>query len=180
MLCVGEFYVIRLPRRMPQGIEAFAEFDRIGDELIAEWQRRKKNESPVSPFDSAMGYLKRESYRIIIHFIKIEETSFFERVVRRDGRALTSRVKLDENPFHFGLLALFNGDDVLTRQDRSVFSMQMLYAYRHCIPPKLLIGFSYQSGSKDDIRRKLAEHYVEDGFKCDYKKPLRDIVVSTD
>jgi len=167
--------MVYLPAKLSSGPGAYQEFDGIVDEMIMEWMRRKGAKEAMPPAESPAGYLKRECYRIIIHYLSKDRARFFEQVVRRDGRGLTSRVKLEENPFHFGMLALFTDDSVVSRQDRSTFAMQMLYAYHHAVPPKFLIGFIYQVGSKEEIRRKLAEGYVEPGFESDYKKQIADV-----
>lgn len=172
-----ENMMLPLPARIDSRTDSFREFDKVGNALIKEWLERKKLKGVLPPGESASGYLKRECYRIIIHYMAKGPASFFEQVVRRDGRALTSRVKLEENPFHYGLLALFDGEDVVSRQDRSTFASQMLYAYHHSVPPKFLIGFIYQAGSKDEIRRKLAKGEIEPGFESVYKANIRDVRV---
>lgn len=167
--------MINLPSKIGSSMSAFQDFDAVVRQLLDEWKQRKQNPEPASPAESAAGYLKRECYRIIIHYVTKGAAPFFEQVVRRDGRALTSRVKLEQNPFHFGMLALFSDDSVVSRQDRSTFAMQMLYAYRHSVHPKFLIGFIYQAGSKEDIRRKLAEGSIEPGFEDDFQDDITDV-----
>lgn len=169
---------IQLPAKIDKLKDSFSEFDAVSGALIKEWEARKNSSAVMPPAETAAGYLKRECYRIIIHYMTKGPASFFEWVVRRDGRALTSRVKLEENPFHFGLLALFNGEDVVSRQDRSTFASQMLYAYHHSVPPKFLIGFIYQAGSKEEIRRKLAEGVIEPGFESVYKANITDVRIA--
>ena len=163
---------IDLPARPGQGPNAMAEFNALSRGLIDEWQRRKGLRGQLTPAETANGYLKRESYRIIVHYVAQGRSRFFENVVRQDGRGLTARVKLEENPFHFGLLALFADDSVVSKQDRSLFSMQMLYAYRHGIPAEFLIGFIYQAGSKEEIKRKLSEGSIEPGFEKAFSKDI--------
>ena len=92
--------MIDLPARPGVGPNAMAEFNAISRTLIDEWERRKKLRGQLPPAESANGYLKRESYRIIVHYISHDRARFFEGVIRRDGRGLTARVKLEENPFH--------------------------------------------------------------------------------
>ncbi|WP_156370322.1 hypothetical protein [Novosphingobium sp. Leaf2] len=168
--------MIRLPASLTTGPNRFREFDQLSDSMIEEWMHRKSSGSSASPSESAAGYLKRESYRIISHYISQGRTRIFEEVIRRDGRALTSRVRLDENPFHFGLLALFSDDEVMSKQDRSTFSSQMLYAYHHSIPPRLLVGFIYQAGAKGEIKRKLTEGCIEPGFENVYKPDVSNVI----
>jgi hypothetical protein len=166
---------ILLPARPGKGPNPFRAFDEIADELIGEWEKRNTQKEKLSPYESANGFLKREAYRIITHYLAHGRASFFEHVIRKDGRALTSRVHLEENPFHFGLLALFADDSVVTRQDRSLFASQMLYAYHHGVPPTFLIGFIYQAGSKEEIKRKLREGHVEAGFEKTHKRYIKDV-----
>lgn len=163
---------IDLPSRPGQGPDAMTEFNALSRRLIDEWQRRKDLKGQLTPAETANGYLKRESYRIIDHYVTHGRARFFENVVRQDGRGLTARVKLEENPFHFGLLALFADDSVVSKQDRSLFSMQMLYAYQHGIPPEFLIGFIYQAGSKEEIKRKLRDGSFEPGFEMTFSKDI--------
>ena len=171
--------MIDLSVKPAHGGHAIHQFDAIDRQLIDEWERRKGLPDTPSPAETATGYIKREAYRIIIHYWTNGHGSLFERVVRRDGRALTSRVRLDENPFHFGLLALFSDDSIVSRQDRSVFAMQMLYAYHHGVPPTFLIGFLYQAGSKEEIRRKLAAGTIEPGFEATHKRYIKDVRIGS-
>lgn len=169
--------MIELPDNLGHGITAFRQFDRACRQLIDEWEDRIAQKGTLSPYESANGFIKRESYRIITHYIMAGRASFFESVIRRDGRALTSRVKLRDNPFHFGLLAMFVDDEVISRQDRSVFATQMLYAFHHGVPPTFLIGFIYQAGSKDEIKRKLRAGTIEPGFEATHRRYIDDVKI---
>ena len=171
--------MIELLAKPVRGPNAIRQFEALSRQLIDEWERRKRLPGTPSPAETATGYVKREAYRIIIHYWSNGFGSLFEQVVRRDGRALTSRVRLDENPFHFGLLALFSDDSVISRQDRSVFAMQMLFAYHHGVPPTFLIGFIYQAGSKEEIRRKLAAGTIEPGFEATHKRYIKDVRIGS-
>lgn len=129
-----------------------------------------------SPHEAAIGFLKRQSYELIIKYIKHGDVRTFERAVRYEGRPLPSQVRIDENPFHFGLLALFptgtDYEDLISRQDRSAFALQMLYASRHRVPPRLLTGFLYQTGSLPQLRERLKEGFVEEGFERYYNADI--------
>jgi hypothetical protein len=160
-----------------KGIRSLKNFNDVAEAIISEWQRRSKLTESVAPYEGANGFLRRELYRLILHYLAHDEARFFERVIRDEGRALTSRVKLDENPFHFGLLAVFTDDSYVTRQDRSVIATQMLYAYHHGVPPTFLIGFIHQAGSKHEIKRKLIEGFIEPGFEATHRRYLKDVKI---
>ena len=136
---------------------------RAAEHIVAEWLRRK-NLPGLTPYESALGYLKRECYRVVRHVVDAERSQLFEQVIRLEGRSLSAKVKIGENPFHYGLRALFSDDSVISAPDRSVYSVQMMYAYRHGIEAEMLIGFIYQSGSSTLIRAKLKSGYIEPGF----------------
>jgi hypothetical protein len=161
----------------------FPSFDRGKNELNAFWRARgwinnhaearsevRAKAHRLSPHEGWIGFLKRHSYELIVHYICHGDVRTFELAVRHEGRPLPAQVRIDENPFHYGLLALFpSGDDeMITRQDRSAFGLQMLYAYRHRVPSRLLVGFLYQSGSLPQIRDRLKSGYVEEGFADTY------------
>lgn len=157
------------PARAGWGKGAFKEFDDIARAIIDSWERLSQ-QTGLSPQESANGTLKREAYRVICHYIDKGRAQFFEHVIRRDGRSLSSVVKLADNPFHYGLKAMFIDDSVITPPDRSLFANQMLYAYRHRVPPEHLVGFIYQSGSSAALRRKLKEGAIEPGFEAVYRR----------
>lgn len=153
-----------------KGSRALMVFHNLRDQLVDEWQSRKADDTRFTPQDNPISYMKRQSYRIICHYLEKGSARFFEYAVRTEGRSLPSTVKLEENPFHYGLLALFSDDRLLSRQDRSFFAAQMLYAYRHAVAPEHLVGFLYQVGSNVELRNKIKEGYIEAGFFHVYRK----------
>lgn len=159
---------IELPKRPGQGRNALQEFDSLAKMIIRGWKRRQDKDGQ-SPQDSANGFLKREAYRVMCHYIEAAQGTFFETVIRKREGALSSVVKLKENPFHYGLTALFGDDDVISRPDKSVFASQMVYAYRHQVPARHLVGFIYQCGSVAELRRKLKAGTIEPGFENLYR-----------
>ena len=160
---------IELPDKPGEGPNAFADVKNAGDFIVAEWNRRHQLDR-LSPQESANGFFKREAYRFICHYIERGKAEFFESVIRRNGGGLSSVVKLEENPFHYGLAAMFPAEAALNRADRSVYSSQMVYAYRHAGSPHLLVGFIYQCGSTSELRRKLKAGEIEPGFEGQYRK----------
>ena len=146
------------------GPGAMTAFEVFRDALKDEYQQRVAERAKGSPQESSLGFLKRVSYAIIARYIEDDRVVLFEQAIRREGRGLPSTVKLRDNPFYYGLLALFSSEHDLSRQDRSYFAQQMLYAYRHRVPSRFLVGFLYQVGSNITLRRKLGNNHVEPGF----------------
>lgn len=156
-------------------------FKRGTDELKAFWLVRGWITNAVdargaaggrrSPQESATGLLKRKAYELVLHYISLGDVRTFERAVRAEGRQLPAK-PIGDNPFHFGLLALFPDTQDFSRQDRHLFGVQMLYACRHNVPPQLLVGFIYQCGSQAEIRRKADRHTIEPGFEAEYQDDI--------
>lgn len=159
---------IELPKRPGQGRNALQDFDNVAKSIARAWRRQQQKEG-LSPQESANGVLKREAYRVICHYIEHRQAAYFETVIRERGGALSSVIKLADNPFHYGLTALFGDDGILSRPDKSVFASQMVYAYRHRVPANLLVGFIYQCGSVSELRRKLKSGATEPGFDAEYR-----------
>lgn len=157
-----------LPPRPGKGPDPEMVFIDWAEGVIAEWVNREK-QTGLSPSEAANGFLKRESYRLICHYIEGGAARLFERVIRDNGKALSSVVRLADNPFHYGLSAMFARSDLLSSADRSVYASQMVYAYRHGVPPNLLVGFLYQCGSFSGVRRKLKDGVIEAGFEEQFR-----------
>lgn len=159
-----EWIEFNVSAHITAGPGAMAAFEAFRDKLNDEYQERVAERAKDSPQESPLGFLKRVSYALITRYIEDERVILFEQAIRREGRGLPSTVKLRENPFYYGLLALFSSEHDLSRQDRSYFAQQMLYAYRHRVPSRFLVGFLYQVGSNITLRRKLGNNHVEPGF----------------
>ncbi len=71
---------------------------------------------------------------------------------------------LDANLFHWVLVQVDLQN--LTVAARNVMAKQLLYAYRHSIPPYLLEGFLHQTGSPQEISRKLDRSIYEPWHPC--------------
>ena len=63
----------------------------------------------------------------------------------------TTRPEAMENNFHALLWCVYEGEQGYSKQERSLMSLELEYAYRHDVPPELLSGFLYQSTSRRDL-----------------------------
>lgn len=71
------------------------------------------------------------------------------------------KYQYEQRPFYFVLLGLhqriYSGGFSIEKPDVTKFSQLLEYADRHNVPPKYLIGFLYQSGTSNQLRKKLKD-----------------------
>ena len=117
----------------------------------------------LPPADTALGFLKRGAYLTIETFIEDRAIRTIEGIAKQTGRITTSTPAISENPFHWGLLAMFDAN-VITKEQRRLFASQLLYAHRHQVPECYLIGFIYQLGETSGIYEKVRTNRRETWF----------------
>lgn len=153
-----------LPTRTTRHTRAKKMFVQCVEQISAGWRLSASGEG-TSPQMSRNGRLKREIYALVRHFLAQDHGNVIKEIVEDDGRAPANGPAFEDNPFHWGLLSLFEArGDGLSRGDRYLFARQMLYAHKHDVPPNLLVGFIYQSGKPQDIAQKLLAGTFEPGF----------------
>ncbi len=109
-----------------------------------------------APYDKPESILKREVYRFTMRYLTDQNSGRLEDVLEANiPIERTLRVKFSENPFHRMLLALRSEGLDIEPFEITRYSSQLLYAQRHDIDPDLLIGFLYQTGSPDEIRKRV-------------------------
>jgi len=106
------------------------------------------------PFDQAEGFLKRESYSLIMEYIR-----------KNNGKAIRSIVRrfvgeprypdYPENPFYWGLMAIDSRYQDLGARRISKYAQQLHYAHKNHVPPKFLVGFLYQIRGAVDLKHLL-------------------------
>ena len=133
-------------------------WDEFADSLAAAVSKRNAPAEKRPPFDTARGYLKREVYRYVCERLDNKADRALEWCVEKTrGDRLLRRPSFKDNPFHWVLFGLQNHPELnLKKGEVSRFGRQLLYAKIHKVPPELLIGFIYQTGSPALINRKLA------------------------
>lgn len=119
----------------------------------------RKATPDLPPFDREASFLKREVYAFVLENFRtsIEEANllrFLPEVIARAKRRPPHKPSVEANPFHWVFYALAAEGRHLERWEISRFGRELLYAKRHSIPPELLIGFLYQTGTPDQIYRK--------------------------
>lgn len=153
-----------LPGRPRTAVRRFAE---DSDALINEWIAKQAS-PPARRAESPNAWLKREAYRLILPYVNSTDYSIFLTVCRFDRRSDHVIGEATKNPFKLGLLAISCDDSVFSRQNRNVFGNQMLYAWRHDVPPEFLNAFLAISGGPSLIAKKISENYIEPGFESRY------------
>jgi hypothetical protein len=153
------------------------EWDALTDDLETEMGRRHDADQLI-PYERADSYLKREVYKFVCFFLEKRKEGILQDILQeaRYCRWPTSPT-FRNNPFHWAFLALREpADDKLkprhahhvTRPMVSRYGRQLLYAWRHRVPPEYLIGFLYQSGSPDVVYEKAGR---ADAFEPWYTRP---------
>jgi len=114
--------------------------------------------------ESAKNFLRREIYalgrRIRSAPLSWDADALFEEM----GRT-TTRPDALENLFHALLFCVYESEQGITRQDRSLMSKELEYAYRHRVPPELLCGFLYQSTDRRRLSDRLTAGFTEPAFR---------------
>lgn len=127
------------------------------------------------PLESRRGIIKVQAYRVIRFVIKysVGKPEF----PINPKRGLNRRVVCEEryNPFRWGLISLFEESDLITRNERRLFSAEMQYAHAHDVPARFFLGFISQLGTAGSIFKKVSSGQPEDWFVSGiYSEPWYD------
>lgn len=125
-------------------------FTQAADQISWEWMKRSTR-TGLAPTETATGYLKRSGYTLIRTYLDAALGGIIIDQVRKDGRVPKRSPTFEENPFHWGLLAIFADDSIISKDERRLFANQFLYAHRHNVPEHFLIGFLYQLGKTQQV-----------------------------
>ncbi len=130
--------------------------------------RRIRKVSPDDASDtkneSAKNFLRREIYALGCQILNAppswDASDLLEKM-----ECKTTRPDALENEFHALLVCVYRGEQGLTRQDRSLVSKELKYAYCHRVPPELLCGFLYQSTDRRRLSDRLEKGFIEPAFR---------------
>lgn len=131
--------------------------------IVERWYARRRSE-PDEKGDPPNAQFKRDAYRLLRAYIDAGKEGIFVDVAEDDGRPKRLVTQAKSNLFKLGLVAMFADEGMLSDSDRNVYSKQMLYAYRHDVPPQLLVAFIGFAGSPAKIAAKVAVEFREPGF----------------
>ncbi|MGB5864423.1 MAG: hypothetical protein WBG95_08980 [Sulfitobacter sp.] len=126
----------------------------------------KSMTEPHPPFNQKASILKRAIYQIGWIALEFGQTELLKEVAEKlnspenrktpDARRIPRNAPLhEENPFYYAFYIAFGNEPQITRHERSKASRQLVYAYRHKVPPHFLIGFIYQTGGSKVIDARL-------------------------
>jgi hypothetical protein len=117
--------------------------------------------------ETAKNFLRREIYALGGCLMKNPPSWDVSEIAGEIRKRPTTRPDALTRTFHALLMCIYEEDDLISRQERSLIAQELEYAHRHNVPPELLCGFLYQSGARAEIRKKLASAYVEPAFSTD-------------
>jgi hypothetical protein len=153
-------------RRKAQPVDRFElEADQLIQELV---ERRSVKPGPRD--ESPNAWFKRNSYAFLRDYIESGREAVFCKLIDRDRRSHVAVKEATKNVFKAGLLAMVADDEIISRNDRSVFGNQMLYAWAHDVPPEFLNAFIGVSGSSQVITQKLLDRFIEPGCELRYRQ----------
>jgi hypothetical protein len=127
----------------------------VATRIRSGYLRRRRQTTPLPPWDTANGFLKRETYRLVRHFDLNGHGDAIQALVRHYGREPRSPT-YSQNKFHWGFLAIQGEQDAFLRSpQRRLFAAELLYAERHDVPELFLLGFIYQLGAQESIFERI-------------------------
>jgi hypothetical protein len=125
-----------------------SELGRLEEEIVRELLKRRKMAGKgkrTSDGLTAMEWLRATLYGVILAWLHYENgDELYERIgsARRYARGKKGQ---DATVFHDGIVAvLAKNPQVITPTERARMAQPMWHAFRHYIPPALLLGFNHQ------------------------------------
>jgi hypothetical protein len=116
--------------------------------------------------ETAKNFLRREIYALGTRLRNSSrEPGNAEKFLTAMGRPASTRPEALENVFHALLYLLYEREEGFTRQERSLIGRELEYAYQHEVPPKLLVGFLYQSTDRKRLGERLKAGFREPAFR---------------
>ncbi len=116
--------------------------------------------------ETAKNFLRREIYALGTRILNTLQAPWnADRFLEAMGRS-TTRPEALENVFHALLYLLYVGEQGFSRQERSLIGRELEYAYRHKVPPELVVGFLYQSTDRKRLRERLDSSFCEPAFRA--------------
>jgi len=132
-----------------------------GAAIHDEWEGRLQAKA-AKPYDTPNGYLKREVYRLVRHCIATQTVETLQALVADDDCSPRPTAYNKQDPFYWGLMFVFGMDRRVCRKTRERFANELLYAHKHNVPPELLVGFIYQIGNSNGLRKRILNAEMEE------------------
>lgn len=115
----------------------------------------------ITPYDKPNGYLKRAVYQLVRDCIDNGAVELLQRFAEDTEYPLRPSPHNQNNPFYWGIMAVCMDDNRISRNNRSKFANELLYAHKHNVPSNLLVGFIYQIGTSEGLRARLLNRKME-------------------
>lgn len=117
--------------------------------------------------ESARNFLRREVYALAWCLRNAPPAKWEVKDIYYKNGGRTTHPEVLDNMFHALMLCIYESDQGISRQERSLMSQELEYAYRHKIQPELLCGFLYQSTDRKKLGDRLATGFIEPAFRSE-------------
>lgn len=128
-------------------------------------QLERFGEKDIQPDQRATNVLKRSSYVVGAQLASKNMTERIEfyltDAVQADLKVHGAAPSARDNPFFWSLHLIMSGQKWLSNDQKSKSARQLLYAYRHGVPPELLTGFLLQTGTSNATARSSDPEHRE-------------------
>lgn len=141
--------------------------ERIGNEYLRRKTAKVSFEDGTdTKNETAKNFLRREVYALGLALLHHGPKNWSPRtLVNSIRKAQTTRPETLSNVFHALLMSIFETDESINRNERSLIAKELEYAHRHAVPPELLCGFLYQSTDRKKIGERLHTDFTEPAFR---------------
>ncbi|QFT76011.1 hypothetical protein [Erythrobacter sp. THAF29] len=141
--------------------------ERIGNEYVRRKTAKVSFEDGTdTKNESAKNFLRREVYALGIALLHHGPRNWSPRaLVESIRKTRTTRPEALSNVFHALLMSIFETDESINRNERSLIAKELEYAHRHEVPPEFLCGFLYQSTDRKKIGERLRSDFTEPAFR---------------
>jgi hypothetical protein len=143
---------------------------------------RGKPDASLPPFDTPMGFFKRQSFGLLYSYaLRAEDRAIIKKLVMRSTYQ-PERPSFRENFFHWGMVAIYlvegvsGAREVASARKRSGgWERRWPMLILNEVPPKHLIGFIYQSACSERIGKLLRQRSRDPSLTFQVLEPaLRD------
>lgn len=146
-------------------------FKELTEGMPEKWEELSKRKEKGADA-RASGFLRKNAYHLGVHILMNHQLDALRDLFPDEARRRAGTPSLEENLFYWILVAMFGrADDKMSLTVRNRMSKQLLHAWRHQVPPYLIVGFLAQMKDPQRINEKVAKGEYEP-WHPKYQKPV--------